>query len=67
LQDAGRCQVYDLPAASLTAKDIPVVVKVVGIDRQNRRRTGWITIDRNSNSQATERLAQRHHESRSQN
>ena len=38
------CRVFELPTTSFTRARCPVVVKVVAVDRQGRRATGWATV-----------------------
>jgi hypothetical protein len=41
---ARRCHVFELPGTQFTSATCPVIIKVVALDRQGRRTSGWATV-----------------------
>jgi len=56
-QTGNRCHGFDVPLGRLSARDDPFIVKVVAIDRQGRRASGWAVVAPRPPA-AVERLAQ---------
>jgi hypothetical protein len=56
-QTESHCHGFDIPAGRLAASDVPITVKVVAIDRQGRRASGWAVVAPRPPA-AVERLAQ---------